>query len=84
MYRILITQPNMPKDNWKFYRQTVTSTDPETEEVTKTSVIYEAETLADLAETYTKLLETQNAASLIPVDMLKVDMGITITDETTE
>lgn len=84
MYRILITKPNMPKDNWKFYEQTVSTIDPETGEATKTTSIYEAETLAELAETYTTLLETCTSASVLPVDMLKVDLGVTITDETTD
>ena len=84
MYRILITQPNMPKDNWKFYKQTASTIDPESGEVIKTSSIFEAATLEELTEKYTELLESTNAASLIPVDILKVDMGITITDETTE
>lgn len=84
MYRILITKPNMPKDNWKFYEQTTTTIDPETGEATKVTSIYEAETLAELAETYTKLLETCTSVSVIPIDMLKVDLGVTISDETTE
>lgn len=84
MYRILITKPNMAKDNWKFYEKTITTVDPETGEATKTTSTYEAETLAELAETYTNLLETFTSASVLPVDMLKVDLGVTITDETTD
>ena len=84
MYRILMYQPNMAKDTWKFYKQTVTTIDPDSGEAIKTTTMYEAETLADLAETYKKLLETQNAANLIPVDMLKVNMDIAIVDETAE
>ena len=84
MYRILISKPNMPKDNWKFYEQTVSTIDPETGEVTKTTSVYETDTLAELAETYTTLLETCTSASVLPVDMLKVDLGVTITDETTD
>ena len=82
MYRILITKPNMPKDNWKFYEQTITTVDPETGEVTRTTSIYEAETLSELKETYTNLLETCTASTVIPFDMLKVELGVTITDET--
>ena len=56
MYRILMYQPNMAKDTWKFYKQTVTTIDPDSGEAIKTTTMYEAETLADLAETYKKLL----------------------------
>lgn len=72
----------MPKDNWKFYEQTTTTIDPETQEVIRATNIYEAATLAELATTYTELLETCTSASVIPIDMLKVDLGVTITDET--
>lgn len=82
MYRILITKPNMPKDTWKFYEQTNTAIDPETGEAVKTTSIYEADSLAELAETYTTLLESCTSAAVLPVDMLKVDLGVTITDET--
>lgn len=84
MYRILINKPNMPKDSWQFYKVTNSEIDPETQEVVKTTSIYECDTLEELAEKYTELLQNATAANLIPVDMLKVDMGITITDETTE
>lgn len=82
MYRILITQPNMPKDTWKFYKVTVNSIDPDTNEVVKTSNIYEAETLAELSEKYVELLNTYTAESLYPIDVLKVELNAAIEDET--
>ena len=82
MYRILINKPNMPKDNWQFYKITTSEVDPETQEVIKTTSIYEAETLAELAEKYTELLQNATASTVLPVDMLKVEMNVEITDET--
>ena len=84
MYRILINKPNMPKDSWQFYKITNSEIDPETQEVVKTTSIYECNSLEDLAEKYTELLQNATAATVIPVDMLKVEMNVEITDETTE
>jgi len=82
MYRILISKPNMPKDNWQFYKVTTSEVDPETQEIIKTTSIYECDTLAELAEKYTELLQNATAATVLPVDMLKVEMNVEITDET--
>ena len=82
MYRILITKPNMPKDNWQFYKVTTSEVDPESGEVVKTTSIYEAETLSELADKYIELLQNATASTVLPVDMLKVEMNVEITDET--
>lgn len=84
MYRILVYKNNMPKDTWQFYKKATTTIDEDTGETVKTTVLYEAETLEELVEEYTKLLETYTAANVLPVDMLKVNMNITIEDETSE
>jgi hypothetical protein len=58
MYKILIKKAQMPKNTYSLYTETITEVNEETEAVTKTTSIYETDSLDTLAEKYKELLNT--------------------------
>ena len=80
MYKILIKKPQLPKDTFTFYSETTSTVNDETEEVTKTTAIYETDNLSDLADKYQALLATYTTAEIKVVEDLDIDMVININD----
>ena len=80
MYKILIKKAQLPKDTFTFYSETTSAVNEETEEVTKTTAIYETENLSDLADKYQALLATYTTAEMKVVEDLDIDMIVNIND----
>lgn len=80
MYKILIKKPQLPKDTFTFYSETTSTVDDATEEVTKTTAIYETDNLTDLAGKYQSLLATYTTTEMKVVEDLDIDMIINIKD----
>ena len=80
MYKILIKKPQLPKDTFTFYSETTSTVNDETEEVTKTTAIYETNNLSDLADKYQALLATYTTAEIKVVEDLDIDMVVNISD----
>ena len=80
MYKILIKKPQLPKDTFTFYSETTSTINDETEEVSKTTAIYETDNLSDLADKYQTLLATYTTAEMKVVEDLDIDMVVNISD----
>ena len=80
MYKILIKKPQLPKDTFTFYSETTSTVNDETEEETKTTTIYETDSLSDLADKYQALLVTYTTAEMKVVEDLDIDMVVNIND----
>ena len=80
MYKILIKKPQLPKDTFTFYSETTSTINDETEEVSKTTAIYETDNLSDLADKYQTLLATYTTAEMKVVEDLDIDMVVNIND----
>lgn len=82
MYKILIKKAQMPKNTYSLYTETITEVNEETEAVTKTTSIYETDSLDTLAEKYKELLNTYTTGQILVVDELDVNLIANITDTT--
>ena len=80
MYKILIKKPQLPKDTFTFYSETTSTVNDETEEVTKTTAIYETDNLSDLADKYQALLATYTTAEIKVIEDLDINMVVNIND----
>lgn len=80
MYKILIKKPQLPKNTYTFYTETVSSVNEETDEVTKTTVIYETDDLTALAEKYQELLATYTTEEMKLIEDLEVEMVVSVND----
>ena len=80
MYKILIKKPQLPKDTFTFYSETTSTVNDESGEVTKTTAIYETDSLSDLADKYQALLAIYTTAEIKVVEDLGIDMVVDIND----
>ena len=80
MYKILIKKPQLPKDTFTFYSETTSAVNEKTEEVTKTTAIYETDSLSDLANKYQALLATYTTTEMKVVEDLDINMVVNIND----
>ena len=82
MYKILIKNKRM-KDSYSIYQIEQTSINDNSEVVTE-KIDYETDNLEELTKTFTELLEKYPAEALIPIESLKNEISVEITDETVE
>ena len=80
MYKILIKKTQLPIDTFTFYSETSSTVNDETGEVTKTTAIYETDSLSDLANKYQALLATYTTAEIKVIEDLDIDMIVNIND----
>ena len=80
MYKILIKKPQLPKNSFTFYTETISTVNEETDEVTKTTVIYETDDLTTLAEKYQELLATYTTEEMKLIEDLEVEMVVSVND----
>ena len=80
MYKILIKKPQLPKNTFTFYSETISTVDDGTGEISKTTAIYETYILSNLADKYQALLATYTTAEMKVVEDLDIDMVVNIKD----
>lgn len=80
MYKILIKKPQLPKNSFTFYTETISTVNEETDEVTKTTIIYETDDLTTLAEKYQELLATYTTEEMKLVEDLEIEMVVSVND----
>lgn len=78
MYEILVRKANFPKDTYTVYKESLDL------EGDGDKVVWTGESLTELEEKYEELLKTYTGDQLLPIDVLKVELGVSITDETAE
>ena len=82
MYKILIKNKRI-KDSYSIYQIEQTSINDNSEVVTE-KIDYETDSLEELTKTFTELLEKYPAEVLTPIESLKNEISVEITDETVE
>lgn len=80
MYKILIKKPQLPKNTYAFYTETVSSVNEETDEVTKVTAIFETDDLTTLAEKYQELLATYTTEEMKVIEDLEIEMVVSVND----
>lgn len=82
MYRILLAKTGLPSGTYVFYKKTTSTIDPDDGSVITTTDIFETDDIEVLKTEYLKLLEKYSTSQVFPIDNLKTEIDVTITDET--